>query len=137
MKVRRRDRLAPTIVSILFILSNLSTRTRALAIQLSEICRSANLRPQRARYMFAVSSVQTRKLSSVFGPKVMLMATSAASRPWAISTRPMRGALLRASNVYQRPPIYASNQPEKSIGASDRRHADIARGSRCNSAREC
>lgn len=50
------------------------------------------------------SSVQTRKPSSLFGPKVVTMATSAASRPRAISTRPMRGVLLRGSNVYQRPP---------------------------------
>src|SRR5512132_1404946 len=37
----------------------------------------------------STSSVQTLKLVSVFGPKVVLIATSAASRPRAISTRPM------------------------------------------------
>jgi hypothetical protein len=47
------------------------------------------------------SSVHTRKLSSVLGPKVVLIATSDASRPRAISTRPIRGVLLRASKVYQ------------------------------------
>ena len=52
----------------------------------------------------ATSSVHTEKLLSVFGPKVVLIATSAASRPRAINTRPMRGMLLRASNVYHRPP---------------------------------
>jgi hypothetical protein len=51
-----------------------------------------------------ISSVTTVKLLSVFGPKVVLIATSAASRPRAISTRPMRGMLWRASNVYHRPP---------------------------------
>jgi hypothetical protein len=35
---------------------------------------------------------------SVFGPNVVV-ATSAASRPRAISTRPMRGTLWRASGV--------------------------------------
>ena len=63
---------------------------------------------------YATSSVHTVKLSSVFGPKVCVIGTSAASRPIAISTRPMRGILLRASKVYQRPPRYASNQPAKS-----------------------
>ena len=33
-----------------------------------------------------------------------VMATSAASRPRAIRTRPIRGMLCRASNVYHRPP---------------------------------
>src|SRR5436190_1027382 len=48
----------------------------------------------------ATSSVHTEKLLSVFGPKVVVIATSAASRPRAISTRPMRGMLLRASKMY-------------------------------------
>jgi hypothetical protein len=50
------------------------------------------------------SSVQTLKLSSVFGPNVLDSATSQASRPRAINTRPMRGVLLRASKMYQRSP---------------------------------
>lgn len=62
------------------------------------------------------SSVQTLKLTSVLGPNVVLIATSIASRPLAISTRPIRGTLFRASKIYQRPPRYASNQAAKSIG---------------------
>src|SRR5664279_2258164 len=61
-------------------------------------------------------SVQTVKLRSVSGPNDVLIATSTASRPRASSTRPTRGTLLRASNVYHWPPRYASNQPAKSIG---------------------
>ena len=45
------------------------------------------------------------KLASVLGPNVWVMGTSAASRPWAIRTRPIRGTLLRASKVYHRPQI--------------------------------
>jgi len=47
------------------------------------------------------SSVQTRNVSSVLGPNVVQIATSAASRPRAMRTRPMRGTWLRGSNVYQ------------------------------------
>jgi hypothetical protein len=36
------------------------------------------------------ASVQTLKLFSVLGPNVWLIGTSAASRPRAINTRPMR-----------------------------------------------
>jgi hypothetical protein len=53
---------------------------------------------------YTSSSVHTLKLTSVFGPKVWVIGTSAASRPWAIKTRPIRGMLLRATKVYQRPP---------------------------------
>lgn len=63
------------------------------------------------------SSVHTLKLSRVFMPNAVLIATSAASRPRAIRTRPMRGWLLRASNVYHLPSRKASNQPAKSIGS--------------------
>jgi hypothetical protein len=62
------------------------------------------------------SSVQTMKLTSVLGPNVVLIATSIASRPLAISTRPIRGTLFLGSKRYQRPPIYASNQAAKSPG---------------------
>src|SRR5437762_6355093 len=62
------------------------------------------------------SSVHTLKLANVLGPNVLLIATSAASRPRAISTLPIRGVLLRASKVYQRPSRKASNQAAKSIG---------------------
>src|SRR3954470_17118626 len=51
-----------------------------------------------------ISSVTTVNFFSVFGPNVVLIGTSAASRPRAMSTRPMRGVLCRASNVYHRPP---------------------------------
>ena len=54
---------------------------------------------------YTTSSVQTLKLKRVLGPKVWVIGTSAASRPWAIRTRPIRGMLLRASKVYQWPPI--------------------------------
>jgi hypothetical protein len=60
--------------------------------------------------VYVTSSVHTLKLTSVLGPKVCVMGTSAASRPWAIRTRPIRGMLLRAacqmhdSRVPQRPP---------------------------------
>ena len=50
-----------------------------------------------------ISSVQTLKLSSVLGPNVVAIATSHASRPRAIRTRPMRRTLLRGSNICQRP----------------------------------
>src|ERR1017187_6001273 len=36
-------------------------------------------------------------------PYVVTIATSSASRPRPISTRPIRGSLLRGSNVHQRP----------------------------------
>jgi hypothetical protein len=44
----------------------------------------------------AHSSVWTEKCRSVFGPKIVVIATPAASQPRAISTRPMRGRLLCA-----------------------------------------
>src|SRR6185312_17473921 len=64
------------------------------------------------------SSVHTLKLVKVAGPKLLLSATSAASRPRAINTLPMRGVLWRASKVCHCPPRNTSNQAEKSIGAS-------------------
>ncbi len=51
----------------------------------------------------AVSSAQTLNPSSRLGPKVLLMGTSAASRPRAIRIRPIRGVLLRGSKVYYCP----------------------------------
>ena len=45
---------------------------------------------------------------------------------WAISTRPMRGMLLRASNVYHRPPKYTSNLAARSIYSVRWRHSNIA-----------
>ena len=54
-------------------------------------------------YEDATSSVTTLKPMSFAGPKLVESATSVASRPRAMSTRPMRGLLWRASKVYQRP----------------------------------
>src|SRR5690242_3880158 len=50
----------------------------------------------------AISSVTTVNPVSAHWPKLVLSATSVASRPRAIRTRPMRGVLCRASKVYQR-----------------------------------
>jgi hypothetical protein len=47
------------------------------------------------------SSVHSLKLSKVLGPNVLLIATSGASRPRAMSTLPMRGVLLRARFLYR------------------------------------
>src|ERR1700742_5019905 len=64
----------------------------------------------------ATSSVTTLKWVRLAMPKEVVMATSEASRPTAISTRPMRGRLCRASTVHQRFARYTSNQALKSIG---------------------
>jgi 4-amino-4-deoxy-L-arabinose transferase-like glycosyltransferase len=48
-------------------------------------------------------SATTSKSVSVSGPNDVISATSTASRPRPTITRPMRGRLLRASNVYQWP----------------------------------
>ena len=53
--------------------------------------------------MGSTSSVTTLKPASLAGPKLVESATSVASRPRAMSTRPIRGLLWRASKVYQRP----------------------------------
>jgi hypothetical protein len=45
------------------------------------------------------SSVHTLKLVSVFGPNVLLMATSEASRPRAINTLPMPYVVARVEGV--------------------------------------
>ncbi len=50
----------------------------------------------------AISSVTTWKRISCVGPKDVEIATSAASRPRAMTMRPMRGWLCRASKVNQR-----------------------------------
>lgn len=62
------------------------------------------------------SSVTTSKRTSVFGPKHIVSGTSPASRPRAMTMRPILRWLWRASKVYQRWPRYASNQALKSIG---------------------
>ncbi len=48
-------------------------------------------------------SITTLKPASPAAPKLVESATSVASRPRAMSTRPIRGVLWRASKVYQRP----------------------------------
>ena len=63
--------------------------------------RALSIRPGSQIHPSLTSSVHTLKLFSVLGPKVLLIGTSVASRPRAISTRPMRGVLFRASKVYQ------------------------------------
>ena len=65
---------------------------------------------------FVIPSVKVRKLSSVVGSNVVIMATFAASRPRASKNLPMRGALFLGSNVYQWPSTNASNQSAKSPG---------------------
>ena len=59
---------------------------------------AAGLKPQ------TTSSVVTSKRCSVFTPNTIVIGTSAASRPRAITMRPMRGVLWRASKVCQRSP---------------------------------
>ena len=50
-------------------------------------------------------------------PNVVAIATSEASRPRPITTRPLRLALLRGSKVHHRSPSHTSIQAAKSIGA--------------------
>ena len=64
----------------------------------------------------SISSDTTTIDSSHGAPKAVLIATSAASRPTPISTRPLRGVLLRGSKVYHRSPSHTSIQAAKSIG---------------------
>jgi hypothetical protein len=82
--------------------------------------------PEERASSFASRAVTTNDLRDVC-PNVVLIATSAASRPLAIRIRPIRGMLCRASNVCQRPPTNASNQALKSIGAGSRGHTDVSK----------
>jgi hypothetical protein len=52
----------------------------------------------------AISSVTTSNRESLAVPNDVVIATSVASMPVPISTRPMRGILCRASRVHQRSP---------------------------------
>ena len=52
----------------------------------------------------STSCVTTSKRLRVLRPNAMVIGTSQASRPRAMTTRPMRGVLWRASKVIQRPP---------------------------------
>ena len=63
---------------------------------------SADIALNRRAAASTTSSVTTVKFFSHVVPNEVVIATSAASRPVAISTRPIRGLLLRASNVHQR-----------------------------------
>ena len=51
-----------------------------------------------------ISSLMMKNFFSLAEPKFVVRATSAASRPRAMTMRPMRGTLWRASKVNQRPP---------------------------------
>src|SRR5580658_7170391 len=62
------------------------------------------------------SSVTTSNFLKYADPNEVVIATSAASRPVAISTRPILGVLCRASNVHHWSSRYTSNQALKSIG---------------------
>ena len=73
--------------------------------------------PQTQEAAAPTSSVQTRKLLSVFGPKVMLMATSAASRPRRSATRPMRRASSARIEDVPLSPHVRFHPAEKSMGA--------------------
>ena len=57
-----------------------------------------------ARYPSTASSEITVIDSSHGAPKVVAIATSLASRPRPMSTRPLRRSLFRGSNVHQRSP---------------------------------
>jgi hypothetical protein len=63
------------------------------------------------------STVTTLNRVNFVGPKLVEIATSAASRPRAITMRPIRRRLCRGSNVNHRPSRNTSNQAPKSVGA--------------------
>src|SRR5919202_5126456 len=58
----------------------------------------------RVRAPIHCGSAHTCSVWNLAGPHVVIIATSRASRPRPITTRPIRRRLLRASNVHQRPP---------------------------------
>src|SRR4051812_50176081 len=69
------------------------------------------------------SSVITLNPASLHGPKVVVIATSVASRPRAIRMRPMRGLLWRASKGGQRPPGGTADQAVEATRAPARGRA--------------
>ncbi len=76
------------------------------------------------------SSVQTVKPASVLGPNVLLIATSVASRPRAMSTRPIRGMLFRAIERVPAPSdigLEPGGKIHRTIGRRDADIAEIAR----------
>ena len=80
----------------------------------------------RARRYGRISSVQTLKLTRVLGPKVLLIGTSAASRPRAIRMRPIRGALLRGSKAVPGAAKIGFEPAGKVHRRVRRRQADVA-----------
>ena len=72
---------------------------------------------ERAQVHPAASSATTSIDSKNGPPNVVAMATSEASRPRPITTRPLRLRLLRGSNVHHRSPSQTSIHAAKSIGA--------------------
>jgi len=100
------------IIVIETLASNDNARAAASALSASS---SAGGPPGRSA---VISSDHTVNFASFALPYDVESAQSTASRPRPITTRPTRGVLCRASNVYQRPPTYASNQVWKSIGTS-------------------
>jgi hypothetical protein len=87
-------------------------------------CLRCPLSPQLAG--LAISSAETLKLVSVFGPKLVAIATSAASRPRAISMRPMRGVLNRASKMCPLATKISLEPTGKIHRRIHRRYADVA-----------
>jgi len=75
--------------------------TTKIKTAISQLQSSSRAYFQQLRLWVAfTSSAQMRKPSSAFGAKIMLIATPAASRPRAISTRPIRGVLLSNREGY-------------------------------------
>src|SRR5206468_9885313 len=80
----------------------------------------ATLRSIRSISTVCTSSVCTAKRRSTLGPKVVLKATSAASRPRAITMRPMRGMLWRGADVQQQAPKKSSHPAPQDLGSGPR-----------------
>src|ERR1700758_152785 len=93
-----------------------SRRTRHRGDNAATLCRTEVedlLQPHQTALQ--ISSLTTEKPVSFAWPKLVVIATSTASRPVAIKILPMRGRLWRASNVHQQSPSQASNQALKTI----------------------
>ncbi len=72
------------------------------------------------------SSAITVKRVRLAAPNEVVMATSEASRPVAISTRPIRGMLLRASNIHHWF-VQINLEPRAEIHGRYQRNADVAK----------
>src|SRR5260370_1415261 len=82
------------------------------------VCRPPCRRPVHRRDLDRHQAASTLSAQTVIdrnsaGPNVVTIATSSASRPRPISTRPTRLALLRGSNVHQRSPNQTSITSER------------------------